>query len=95
MGLQCYRVGVELFLHQLWRDGLLPRMLTFAGANVDVYLGATAAIAALASTKGRTGLKLAFAWNLLGLLALGNVVIRAVLTAPGPFTESTLNFLTE
>jgi hypothetical protein len=31
------------------------------------------------------GLKLALVWNLLGLLALTNVVIRAVLTAPGPF----------
>ena len=87
MGLQCYRLGVELFLHQLWREGLLPRMLTFAGANVDIYLGATALVAAWVSTKGRTGLKLAFAWNLLGLLALGNVVIRAVLTAPGPFNR--------
>jgi hypothetical protein len=30
-------------------------------------------------------MKLALAWNLLGLLSLANVVIRAVLTAPGPF----------
>jgi hypothetical protein len=30
-------------------------------------------------------MRLALAWNVLGLLALTNVVIRAVLTAPGPF----------
>ena len=30
-------------------------------------------------------MRLALAWNMLGLLALTNVVIRAVLTAPGPF----------
>jgi hypothetical protein len=29
-------------------------------------------------------MRLAFAWNVLGLLALTNVVIRAVLTTPGP-----------
>ena len=30
-------------------------------------------------------MKLALIWNVLGLLSLTNVVIRAVLTAPGPF----------
>ena len=30
-------------------------------------------------------MKVALAWNVLGLLALTNVVIRAVLTTPGPF----------
>jgi len=30
-GLQSFRVGVELFLHQLWINGLAPKMLTFEG----------------------------------------------------------------
>jgi hypothetical protein len=81
---QTFRVGVELFLHQLWIAGLIPRMLTFAGSNVDIYVGATAPIAAWLSTRGRVGLKIALVWNVLGLLALSNIVTRAVLTAPGP-----------
>ena len=85
LGTQCFRVGVELFLHQLWIDGLAPKMLTFAGANVDIYVGASAPLIAWLSTRGRLGIRLALTWNLLGLLALANVVIRAVLTAPGPF----------
>jgi hypothetical protein len=85
LGTQCFRVGVELFLHQLWIDGLVPKMLTFEGANVDIYIGATAPVIAWLSTRGRIGLRLALVWNVLGLLALGNVVTRAVLTAPGPF----------
>src|SRR5271154_1103764 len=40
LGLESFRIGVELFLHQLWIDGLIPKMLTFDGANVDVYIGA-------------------------------------------------------
>jgi uncharacterized membrane protein len=60
-------------------------MLTFEGANVDIYIGVSAVLVAWISTKGRLGLKVALAWNLLGLLALTNVVIRAVLTTPGPF----------
>jgi hypothetical protein len=85
LGMQCFRIGVELFLHQLWIDGLVPKMLTFEGANVDIYIGASAPLIAWLSTRGRLGMRLALAWNALGLLALTNVVIRAVLTAPGPF----------
>jgi hypothetical protein len=85
LGAESFRIGVELFLHRLWIDGLVPKMLTFEGANVDIYIGASAALIAWLSTKGRLGMRLALAWNVLGLLALTNVVIRAVLTSPGPF----------
>jgi hypothetical protein len=81
---QTFRVGVELFLHQLWMNGIAPKMLTFEGANVDIYIGASAPLVAWFSTRGHVGVKLALAWNVLGLFALANVVIRAVLTAPGP-----------
>jgi hypothetical protein len=84
LGTQCFRVGVELFLHQLWIEGLVPKMLTFGGANVDIYIGLSAPLIAWLSIHERWGLKLAGAWNILGLLALLNVVTRAVLTAPGP-----------
>jgi hypothetical protein len=85
LGSQSFRIVVELFLHQLWIDGLVPKMLTFAGANVDIYIGASAPLIAWLSTRGRLGLRFALAWNVLGLLALANVVTRAVLTTPGPF----------
>jgi hypothetical protein len=85
LGTQCFRIGVELCLHQLWLDGLAPKMLTFEGANVDIYIGVSAPVIAWLSTRGRLGMKLALAWSALGLLSLANVVIRAVLTAPGPF----------
>jgi hypothetical protein len=84
LGAQSFRIGVELFLHQLWIAGLAPRMLTFDGANVDVYIGATAPLVAWLSTRGPTGLRLSLVWNAAGLLSLANVVGRAVLTAPGP-----------
>ena len=87
VGTQTFRVGVELFLHRLWIEGLVPRMLTFAGANVDVYIGASAPLIAWGATRGRAGLRVALAWNGLGLLALANVVARAVLTAPGPLNR--------
>jgi hypothetical protein len=84
IGTQAFRVGVELFIHQLWFDGLVPKMLTFAGANVDIYIGASAPVIAWLSRRGWWWKRIALLWNLLGLLSLANVVTRAVLTAPGP-----------
>jgi len=84
LGMQCFRIGVELFLHQLWKDGLAPKMLTFLGANVDIYIGLTAPLIAWLSRNGNAGRRLSLFWNVLGLLVLANVVIRAVLTTPGP-----------
>ena len=84
IGLQGYRVGVELFLHQLWHEGVVPRMLTFEGANVDIWIGASAPIVAWLATSGRGGRRIATAWSVAGLLALANVIVRSALTAPGP-----------
>jgi len=84
VGGQSFRIGVELLLNQLWTDGVVPRMLTFEGANVDILIGASAPLAAWISTKGRTGMRWIFGWSVLGLLALANVAIRSAMTAPGP-----------
>jgi hypothetical protein len=68
-----------------WIDGLVPKTLTFEGANVDIYIGASAALIAWLSTRGRLGARVALSWNVPSLFALTNVVIRAVLTSPGQF----------
>ena len=88
LGTQSFRVCVESFLHQLWIDGLVPRMLTYEGGNADILVGATAPLVAWLSAKGRLSIKLAFIWNVLGLLSLANVAFRALMTAPGK-----LNFI--
>ena len=84
LGMQSFRIVVELFLHQLWKDGLIPRMLTFAGANVDIYIGASAPLIAWLSARVRGRLPLILTWNVLGLLALANVVILRRADRPRP-----------
>ena len=85
LGAQSFRIGVELLLNQLWLDGVVPKMLTFEGANVDIFIGASAPLVAWIATRGRTGMRLALGWSALGLIALANVAIRSAMTAPGPF----------
>jgi len=84
LGFQVYRVGVELFLHELWHDGLAPRMVTFNGTNFDILIGVSAPLIAWLASRGQLETRLALIWNALGLLSLANVAARSALTAPGP-----------
>lgn len=83
IGAQTFRVGVELFLHQLWLAGMAPRMITYEGGNLDIVVGVSAPIVAWLYWRGGIGERTALAWNILGLATLANVAVRAVLTAPG------------
>ena len=82
LGFGSFRIGVELLLHRLWEDGLVPKLLTYAGGNVDMFVGLSAPIIAWIATRGRLGLRLAMGWNVLGLLSLANAAASAVLTGP-------------
>ena len=84
IGLQGFRVVVEWFLHRLWLDGLVPRTLTWAGDNVDLWTGLSAPLFAWIATRGPVGRRIAIAWNVVGLATLANVVVRSASTAPGP-----------
>jgi hypothetical protein len=88
LGAQVFRVGVELFLHQLWLAGMAPRMITYAGGNLDIVIGLSAPVVAYLYTQQRIGERTVLAWNILGLATLANVALRALLTAPGA-----LNFI--
>jgi hypothetical protein len=82
--LQTFRLGVELTLDMLWREGLVPSLMTFTGGNIEFAIAALAPVAAWAAARGAAGRRVAFAWNMAGLVSLANVVLRGVLTAPGP-----------
>lgn len=83
VGAESFRLVVELFLHGLWRDGLLPTMMTFHGANYDVVIGASALLMGWLLATGRLSPYLALLWNAAGIAMLANVAGRGVLTAPG------------
>jgi hypothetical protein len=84
MGAQVFRVVVELGLHKLWQQGLVPRLMTYEGGNVDIFIGLSAPVVAWLVRSGVVGRRAAIGWNVLGLLALANVIARSALTAPGP-----------
>lgn len=84
MGLESFRVVVELFLHELSVIGLIPKMLTYEGANFDVLIGLSAPVVAWLLATKRLAPRGAIAWNLIGIAMVANVVVRSILTIPGP-----------
>jgi hypothetical protein len=81
---QVFRVFVELYLNELWKLGLLPKMMTFHGANFEIVLAASAPVVAVLIARQSISWRVVVGWNVVGLAMLANVVVRGVLTAPGP-----------
>ena len=88
IGLQAFRIGVELTLHRLWELGSVPKLMTLGGGNIEILIGVSAPLFAWIATRGAGGRRIALVWNVVGLASLLNVAARAVMSAPGP-----LNFI--
>ena len=84
LAFQTFRVGVELFLYRLWLEARLRPDADVRRRERRHPDRASAPVVAWAATRGRIGLRVALAWNVLGLLVLANVIVRSALTAPGP-----------
>jgi hypothetical protein len=82
IGAQAFRVIVEVFIHQLWSMGLLPKMLTYEGANFDIAVGISAPVVAGLVASWRLSSRIVLAWNVFGLVLLANIIVRAILTTP-------------
>lgn len=83
VGLQAFRVPVELVLWALFLDGAIPERMTFEGRNLDVLVGLTALPVGFAAWAGaRRHPWLAVAWHLAGLALLANIVSMAIRAQP-------------
>lgn len=87
VGFQVFRVPLEVLLHRLFVEGVVPFQMTFLGRNFDIASGVTAAAVALYLAGGRRARAPVLAWNLLGLALLANIVVIAVLSTPVPFRQ--------
>lgn len=86
IALQAFRIVVEYLLHRLYGEGVVPVQMTYAGRNFDIFTGITGLLLGIWLLSGRTApAGLLWAWNLLGLALLANIVVTAVLSTPTPF----------
>lgn len=89
IGLQSFRIVIEIQLYFLYLAGLLPRAMTFEGQNFDILIGLSAPFVAWYVHRehkhGRGLPRLVAGWNALGLILLTNVVVRGILSMPSKF----------
>jgi hypothetical protein len=72
---QSFRIAVELMLHTLFLQGLLPRAATFEGYNFEIVIGVTALLVGyFGFTNGMPRKGLLLAWNVAGLGTLAIIV---------------------
>lgn len=86
--LHVVRIPVELVLYMLFLEKQVPELMTFAGQNPDILSGITAPLVMLLFFRNHKINKTALIiWNVLCLMLLFNIVIRAVLSLPTPFQQ--------
>lgn len=85
VGFHAFRVPLEIALHELGVEGVLPVQMTWDGMNYDVVSGVTAALVAVWAARGTLPRIVLLAWNLLGLALLFVIVAVAIVSAPVPF----------
>ncbi|MBX2797616.1 MAG: hypothetical protein KTR31_08110 [Myxococcales bacterium] len=82
VGIQGFRVLVELLLHEAVAQGLASPTLTWTGTNFDIVPGVTALL--LAPVADRLGARWLQVWNLASAGVLVVTVVTALLAAPTP-----------
>lgn len=83
VGVQAFRIAVELLLAATYHAGGLPVEMTYEGLNFDVVSGVLALGLGLWAWRGTVPRGAVLAWNGLGLALLAIVVTMAALSAFG------------
>lgn len=84
VGLQAFRLPLELAMHRAYTEGLMPIQMTYTGRNLDILSGIGALLLAPLVARGRAPRALVWAWNVAGTLLLANILVVSMLSAPTP-----------
>jgi hypothetical protein len=85
VGVQAFRLPLELVLHSWYVQGVLPVQMTYSGHNFDIVTGGLAVVVGLFSWRRTPPRVLIWGFNLIGLALLVAVVRIALLSSPVPF----------
>ena len=82
IGIQAFRLPLELVMHRAAGEGVMPVQLSFSGYNFDIVAGASAILVAALLATGRAPRALAMAWNMVSAALLITVVVIGVSSLP-------------
>lgn len=83
IGLQMFRLPLELIMHHAATVGIMPEALSYSGYNFDIATGIGAVLLFTALKLGvKVSAILIWVWNLLGIYCLVAITIIAIATSP-------------
>jgi len=82
VGVQAFRLPLELFMHQAAVEGVMPHEMSFSGYNFDIVTGAAALVVAALAARGSAPRWLLVGWNVYGIAALVAIAIVALISSP-------------
>jgi hypothetical protein len=82
IGIQAFRIAVEVFLDWGHRAHLVPIQMTFEGRNWDIVSGVSAAGVAWLARRRHAPRWLILVWNCVAAALLLNIVVIAMLSMP-------------
>jgi hypothetical protein len=85
VGFHAFRLPLELLLHRLADEAVLPMQMTYDGMNFDIVTGVSAIAVALWASTGSMPRAVLWLWNAMGLGLLLTIVTIAILSTPMPF----------
>ncbi len=83
VGLQSFRLPLELIMHRAGDLGIMPVQLSYAGYNYDILTGLGATGLYVAANLGRPPSRaLVWAWNIWGIACLCVITVVAITASP-------------
>lgn len=82
IGFQAFRIPVELWLHRLYQEGVVPVQMTYSGRNFDIISGLLGLALGLWALKSQPSRWAIWLYNVVGLVLLVNIVTIAILSTP-------------
>ena len=87
VGFQGFRLLAELELDAGYHEGIFPIQMTFEGYNFDVVTAIVALMLIPILRRSPNNNKIAWAFNIVGILLLANILVIAILSMPTPFRQ--------
>lgn len=82
VGFQGFRLPLELAMHRAHTEGLMPGQMSYSGLNFDIVTGITAIALGVAMAFTAVPKWVVYAWSVLGLGLLANILVIALLSTP-------------
>lgn len=83
VGLQGFRLPLELIMHHAGTVGIMPVQLSYSGYNLDIVTGSSALLIFALLKSGRVVARsVLWAWNVWGSLCLVVIALIAITTSP-------------